>query len=265
MAERAAVVNNNNNNNIDDNSLRPAKHPISSSAKWHRDENARKLARNKGEAYFRKELNFTNRLTLQKYVMRKAQMIEAKVPQRLLNCCSKKCYEKFTDDSISELGADFRQSGSLHEQRMFIARYVSKEDNGANNARLRSKIIYTLPCRYALPNYRPLAGLSLSSVRVCKKFFMAVLQVGRNFIDYNLGKKIKKDGLLVEPDRRKASRTGRNVVSKATIRSIVLFVREKLELYDLVVFLLILLFHLIFFCSFLPQGTQPLSTEAHRA
>ena len=116
--------------------------------------------------------------------------------------CRYKCSSKVSEVKRQDIFTQVWNIGNYERQRAFVASYVTEQKSkGIEGCRRETARSYFLPCKEA-------------SVRVCKKFFLATLSIGKKVVDYALKKKVS--GVYVGTDMRGNNPSGNKFPSHVT-------------------------------------------------
>lgn len=180
--------------------------PGSSQSKWMLEE---KRKRNHGLFYYRREI--VNKGTGK--IVRPAKAVPPKVSVKVHCTCELKCWRKFQSQSLDSLCEQFYETGRIEDRRNFILRYCSQfKRAGFYN----KKVIYSLPVKASMINEQQAGS---DRVRVCRKFFLAALDVSGLFVYYTLNVKQSSLGTYALPDLRgKASKPTRALSARQFMR-----------------------------------------------
>ena len=135
--------------------------------------------------------NIKKKLKLQgkEYLTESGKCVSEKSVEKV-DCskCRFKCSSEVNESKRQEIFRQFWNIGNYERQRAFVASYVTEQKSKGLEGCIREMArTYFLP--YADGN-----------VRVCKKFFLATLSIGKKVVDYALKKKVS--GVYVGTDMR---------------------------------------------------------------
>lgn len=127
--------------------------------------------------------------------------IRQKKEKNTVGNCRLKCKEKVAEAKREEIHKSFWNMGNINDQRIFIIRHMSE---------VKTKYQKKLPDRKRSYNFLYNFSVNGNEVVVCKKFFMATLNVSSKII-FTATKKKSKEGFKAADKRGKHGHYGRAV------------------------------------------------------
>lgn len=130
----------------------------------------------------------------------------SKKSKRIVCKCSKRCWEKFSSNSLITLFKEFYATGDIKEQKNFICRFCFCLDRNG-----RKKYYYNLPRSAA--NRTGTHEESLL-IPVCRAFFLSALDITFAFIDYTINKMQSRLSVYVRNDLRGTHQNRKHAISE---------------------------------------------------
>nr|XP_045622878.1 uncharacterized protein LOC123773313 isoform X1 [Procambarus clarkii]XP_045622879.1 uncharacterized protein LOC123773313 isoform X1 [Procambarus clarkii] len=137
------------------------------------------------------------------YTSQNGKDIKAKIYKPILQCCSFKCFQNFSSDCQKHIFSKFWNMGDWNKQTKFLWDYINIEKAARQKANSASRRVHTR--QFYLPN------LQSDKSKVCKKMFLAVLQISNGRLNYALNQK-----LVARPSELPKDKRGLNTPTNKT-------------------------------------------------